>query len=174
MPVHVRRQASRLNGKAPTCGAFAEPSSGLEPETPSLPSRPGPLRGVADARGKARLSGHRRGRLATGCCRLRPLCSMSAPRSHVRTRAARRARSARSSITCWCWRGRIPDLDPSPPVSGQLTSASVVDVDLVNRPPRVGAVCLDHFQVARRLRGERDVEEVVTGGVGDSAGADDG
>jgi hypothetical protein len=26
-----------LNQKAPTCGAFAEPSSGLEPETPSLP-----------------------------------------------------------------------------------------------------------------------------------------
>jgi hypothetical protein len=25
-----------LNEKAPTCGAFAEPSSGLEPETPSL------------------------------------------------------------------------------------------------------------------------------------------
>jgi hypothetical protein len=25
-----------LNGKTPTCGAFAEPSSGLEPETPSL------------------------------------------------------------------------------------------------------------------------------------------
>jgi hypothetical protein len=25
-----------LNAKAPTCAAFAEPSSGLEPETPSL------------------------------------------------------------------------------------------------------------------------------------------
>jgi hypothetical protein len=29
-----------LNEKAPTCGAFAEPSSGLEPETPSLPCAP--------------------------------------------------------------------------------------------------------------------------------------
>ena len=28
-----------LNENAPTCGAFAEPSSGLEPETPSLPWR---------------------------------------------------------------------------------------------------------------------------------------
>jgi hypothetical protein len=28
-----------LNEKAATCGAFAEPSSGLEPETPSLPWR---------------------------------------------------------------------------------------------------------------------------------------
>jgi len=28
-----------LNTKAPTCGAFAEPSNGLEPLTPSLPSR---------------------------------------------------------------------------------------------------------------------------------------
>ena len=28
-----------LNGKASTCGAFAEPSDGLEPSTPSLPSR---------------------------------------------------------------------------------------------------------------------------------------
>jgi hypothetical protein len=27
-----------LNEKAPTCGAFAEPSDGLEPSTPSLPS----------------------------------------------------------------------------------------------------------------------------------------
>ncbi len=27
------------NGKAPTCGAFAEPSDGLEPSTPSLPWR---------------------------------------------------------------------------------------------------------------------------------------
>jgi hypothetical protein len=26
-----------LDGKAPTCGAFAEPSDGLEPSTPSLP-----------------------------------------------------------------------------------------------------------------------------------------
>jgi hypothetical protein len=30
-----------LNRKARTCGAFAEPSDGLEPSTPSLPSRPG-------------------------------------------------------------------------------------------------------------------------------------
>jgi len=28
-----------LNEKAPTCGAFAEPSDGLEPSTPSLPFR---------------------------------------------------------------------------------------------------------------------------------------
>jgi len=28
-----------LNTKAPTCGAFAEPSNGLEPLTPSLPSK---------------------------------------------------------------------------------------------------------------------------------------
>src|SRR5438034_9252380 len=28
-----------LNEKAPTCGAFAEPSDGLEPSTPSLPSQ---------------------------------------------------------------------------------------------------------------------------------------
>ena len=28
-----------LNEKAPTCGAFAEPSDGLEPSTPSLPWR---------------------------------------------------------------------------------------------------------------------------------------
>ena len=27
----------KLNEKAPTCGAFAEPSDGLEPSTPSLP-----------------------------------------------------------------------------------------------------------------------------------------
>jgi len=29
-----------LNEKAPTCGAFAEPSDGLEPSTPSLPCAP--------------------------------------------------------------------------------------------------------------------------------------
>jgi hypothetical protein len=28
-----------VNTKAPTCGAFAEPSDGLEPSTPSLPWR---------------------------------------------------------------------------------------------------------------------------------------
>jgi hypothetical protein len=28
-----------LNAKAPACGAFAEPSDGLEPSTPSLPWR---------------------------------------------------------------------------------------------------------------------------------------
>src|SRR5439155_13291924 len=28
------------NEKAPTCGAFAEPSDGLEPSTPSLPCAP--------------------------------------------------------------------------------------------------------------------------------------
>jgi hypothetical protein len=28
-----------LNAKTPTCGAFAEPSDGLEPSTPSLPWR---------------------------------------------------------------------------------------------------------------------------------------
>jgi hypothetical protein len=28
-----------LNEKAPTCGAFAEPSDGLEPSTPSLARR---------------------------------------------------------------------------------------------------------------------------------------
>jgi hypothetical protein len=33
-----------LNTKAPTCGAFAEPSNGLEPLTPSLPCSEGVLR----------------------------------------------------------------------------------------------------------------------------------
>jgi hypothetical protein len=28
-----------LNAKAPMCGAFAQPSDGLEPSTPSLPSK---------------------------------------------------------------------------------------------------------------------------------------
>jgi hypothetical protein len=32
-------QQVELNEKAPTCGAFAEPSDGLEPSTPSLPWR---------------------------------------------------------------------------------------------------------------------------------------
>ena len=38
-----RRAPHRLNTyeKAPTCGAFAEPSDGLEPSTPSLPLRGG-------------------------------------------------------------------------------------------------------------------------------------
>ena len=31
-----------LNENAPTCGAFAEPSDGLEPSTPSLPSQTQP------------------------------------------------------------------------------------------------------------------------------------
>jgi hypothetical protein len=39
--LHTRRtfddEQVRLNEKAPISGAFAEPSSGLEPETPSLP-----------------------------------------------------------------------------------------------------------------------------------------
>jgi hypothetical protein len=39
--LHARRKFTfvqlKLNGKAAICGAFAEPSSGLEPETPSLP-----------------------------------------------------------------------------------------------------------------------------------------
>jgi hypothetical protein len=36
-----------LNTKAPTCGAFAEPSNGLERLTPSLPCAPEPLPWVA-------------------------------------------------------------------------------------------------------------------------------
>jgi hypothetical protein len=36
-----------LNTKAPTCDAFAEPSDGLEPSTPSLPCAPKPLPWVA-------------------------------------------------------------------------------------------------------------------------------
>ena len=41
--LHIHRtfdeQQVDLNEKAPTCGAFAEPSDGLEPSTPSLPWR---------------------------------------------------------------------------------------------------------------------------------------
>ena len=39
--IHALRAVQRLNTyeKAPTCGAFAEPSDGLEPSTPSLPWR---------------------------------------------------------------------------------------------------------------------------------------
>src|SRR4051794_10082960 len=59
-----------LNGKAPTCGAFAEPSDGLEPSTRSLPCGLGRLASVAD-----------------GCHRLRPLGSINAPGSHARLAA---------------------------------------------------------------------------------------
>jgi hypothetical protein len=38
--------ASSLNRKGALCGAFAKPSGGLEPPTPSLPSNPGPCRGL--------------------------------------------------------------------------------------------------------------------------------
>src|SRR3989442_6717811 len=67
-----------LNEKEPTCGAFAEPSSGLEPETPFVPSSPGPLRRAADSCEMACLS-RDEARLATRCRRLRPVCSISAP-----------------------------------------------------------------------------------------------
>src|SRR5258705_12898836 len=40
-----------LNTRAPTCGAFAEPSDGLEPSTPSLPWR---FRDVTYVHGRAR------------------------------------------------------------------------------------------------------------------------
>ena len=48
-----------LNGKAPTCGAFAEPSDGLEPSTPSLPCAPTRLPWVATGCGSACLGGFR-------------------------------------------------------------------------------------------------------------------
>jgi hypothetical protein len=43
-----------LNEKAPTCGAFAEPSDGLEPSTPSLP--------LSDEAGSAGTAGKPRAR----------------------------------------------------------------------------------------------------------------
>jgi hypothetical protein len=49
-----------LNAKAPTCGAFAEPSDGLEPSTPSLPCGLEPLPRVATGCGSACSSGFRR------------------------------------------------------------------------------------------------------------------
>jgi hypothetical protein len=45
-----------LNEKAPTCGAFAEPSDGLEPSTPSLP--------FSDEAGSAGTAGKPRARKA--------------------------------------------------------------------------------------------------------------
>ena len=39
MPTFGRPAPRHLNEKAPTCGAFVEPSDGLEPSTPSLPWR---------------------------------------------------------------------------------------------------------------------------------------
>src|SRR5581483_8903229 len=64
--LHPRPQepSRRLNtyGKAPTCGAFAEPSDGLEPSTTSFPSKVCLLRGVATGCRPALLS-----RFFAGC-----------------------------------------------------------------------------------------------------------
>jgi hypothetical protein len=51
---------NELSEKGPKCGAFAEPSDGLEPSTPSLPSRS--RAGTAGKAGKprARKPGKRR------------------------------------------------------------------------------------------------------------------
>src|SRR5258708_13041341 len=59
-----------LNAKAPTCGAFAEPSNGLEPLTPSLPCAPEPLPEVATGCRSACLS---RFRGPSICARLPPV-----------------------------------------------------------------------------------------------------
>jgi hypothetical protein len=52
-PPHDRLRAGDLNAKAPTCGAFAEPSNGLEPLTPSLPRAAKRLPRVATGCGSA-------------------------------------------------------------------------------------------------------------------------
>src|SRR5581483_11044259 len=50
--LHRAARASRSERKSAECGAFAEPSDGLEPSTPSLPSKLGGLPLVAgDCRG---------------------------------------------------------------------------------------------------------------------------
>src|SRR5437762_827722 len=59
-----------LNDKAPITGAFAEPSDGLEPSTPSLPCGLGPLPWVADGCEMACLSRYRGGSV---CDRLPPV-----------------------------------------------------------------------------------------------------
>jgi hypothetical protein len=58
--LHIKRHTYRtfaleqvdLNAKVPICGAFAKPSDGLEPSTPSLPFSSG--KGSKGKRGTAR------------------------------------------------------------------------------------------------------------------------
>jgi catechol 2,3-dioxygenase-like lactoylglutathione lyase family enzyme len=65
--------------KAPVCGAFAEPSDGLEPSTPSLPCAPVGNRSQPTATVFAYLSFFAGVSFATGCHGLRPLGSIKAP-----------------------------------------------------------------------------------------------
>ena len=76
---HIRRRASRPERKAPGCGAFAEPSDGLEPSTPSLPcstrgNRSQPAATVWPVSALSALA-----RFAFGCHWLQPRGSIKAP-----------------------------------------------------------------------------------------------
>jgi hypothetical protein len=66
-----------------------KPSGGLEPPTPSLPCRLCGNRSQSTAAVLLVSAVSRAFPLATGCHWLRPLCSISAPRSHVRPAVAR-------------------------------------------------------------------------------------
>ncbi len=90
----------RSTEKMPTCGgAFAEPSDGLEPSTPSLTMRSWPQ---LVARGSDGLQGQpavlARSQSAYACPQLRPLGSTTAP--YLRGGAAKR-RLRRSRSRCW-------------------------------------------------------------------------
>src|SRR5439155_16074411 len=87
IPEHARGSATRRQNKSPFCGAFVEPSSGLEPETPSLPcdSNGNWWQPVATVR--ARSSHFRPFGEPNVCHRLRPLCSITVPSQSAQKRA---------------------------------------------------------------------------------------
>ena len=78
-PPQAANRVSQPEWRAPMFGAFAGPSDGLEPETPSLPCAPKPLPWVATGCQSAYLNHFRGFCFATGCHRLRPLGSINAP-----------------------------------------------------------------------------------------------
>jgi hypothetical protein len=68
-----------LNAKAPTCWTFAEPSDGLEPSTPSLPSR-----ALPDTRGHV-LPANRVFEACLQCPRVPERAQVDVPVSYLRT-----------------------------------------------------------------------------------------
>jgi hypothetical protein len=79
---HLLLPANQPETKSPVCGAFAEPSDGLEPSTPSLPWNVLGNRWQLVARIWLVLTVLRFARSAADCCRLQPPGSIEAPSRH--------------------------------------------------------------------------------------------
>jgi len=98
--------------KRRNCKSFSDPSRGLEPSTPSLPSIFGPLPSVARGCRSAYFAVLDLTRFATGCHRLRPLGSINAPSLRVNREWTENpiSRHLPSELTAFTRRGRRPSL----------------------------------------------------------------